>query len=364
MLTKVLAKDSLASKLSKTTRYIVLGTAGLVSGFLLTFSDTFWFNAVEAEVYGVAMFILVLVSYLGLVWYDRREKEQGDRILIFICYIAFLGVGAHLYTMLTIPALFVLILIADFNKIKQKTPIWITGVLLCSVIYYVSGFISISLVTLLALLILTLTKPFSVPVMRYVRLAFAFTFVALIGYSTHLYIPIRSELNPIIDENNPEINIRDEQGNLQLGNLLKDENWVAFNNFIERKQYGSESMISRAFYRRAQLSHQILSFNIWALVVIKLLNITVQSRWYKFIRGLYSFDALKSNKLMVSFPYKMWRSYFCSSSLVFFFNSHYCYAFVIADITLVHTFCALCSCSLNYILYQLCRWHQNGKTRL
>src|SRR5574344_3044650 len=259
-LAKILSRDSLADKISDGFRTIVLVTAALVAGFLLPFSDTFWFSAVEAEVYGLAMFIVMLVSYLGLVWIDHREDSKGDRILIFICYIAFLGVGAHLYTMLTIPALFVLILIADFNKIKEKTPIWITGILLCSVIYYVSGFISISLVTLLALLILTLTKPFSVPVMRYVRLALAFTFVALIGYSTHLYIPIRSELNPIIDENNPEINIRDDQGQLQLGNLLKDENWVAFNNFIERKQYGSESMISRAFYRRAQLSHQILSF--------------------------------------------------------------------------------------------------------
>lgn len=309
LLSKVLSKETLASKLSTSTRYIVLGTAGLVSGFLLTFSDTFWFNAVEAEVYGVAMFILVLVSYLGLMWYDRREREQGDRILIFICYIAFLGVGAHLYTMLTIPALFVLILIADFNKIKEKTPIWITGILLCSVIYYVSGFISISLVTLFALLVLTLTKPFSAQVMRYVRLALAFTFVALIGYSTHLYIPIRSELNPIIDENNPEINIRDDQGQLQLGNLLKDENWVAFNNFIERKQYGSESMISRAFYRRAQLSHQILSFPNMGFGGYQLAQyLPFKVGGVNSSRGLYSFDASENQpqkRLGIEFPTQM-----------------------------------------------------------
>jgi hypothetical protein len=252
--------DRLADKISGSARTIVLGTAALVAGFLLTFSDTFWFNAVEAEVYGVAMFILMLISYLGLLWYKNRDDESSDKLLIFICYIAFLGVGAHLYTMLTVPAVFVLLLVAQPKKILERLPIWITGTLLCSVIYWVSGFIEISLICLVVLAVLTFAKPFSPNVNHAVRLSLAFAFFALIGYSTHLYIPIRSELNPIIDENDPEINIRDEQGNLQLGNLFKGENWEAFNNFVERKQYGSESMLSRAFYRRSQVAHQVLSF--------------------------------------------------------------------------------------------------------
>ena len=261
LLATVLKTDALAEKISEKVRTVVLATSALVAGFLLTFSDTFWFNAVEAEVYGIAMFILMLVSYLGLVWYNKRNEAYSDRILIFICYIAFLGVGAHLYTMLTVPAVFALLLVAEPKKIVERIPIWITGTLLCSVIYMVSAFIEISFICLIALSILCLAKPFkSKGVQRSMRLSLAFAFFALIGYSTHLYIPIRSELNPIIDENDPEINIRDEQGNLQLGNLFKDENWVAFNNFIERKQYGSESMISRAFYRRSRISHQFLSF--------------------------------------------------------------------------------------------------------
>ena len=261
LLATVLKTDALAEKITGKVRTAVLGSAALVAGFLLTFSDTFWFNAVEAEVYGIAMFILMLVSYLGLVWYNKRNESYSDRILIFICYIAFLGVGAHLYTMLTVPAVFALLLVAEPKKIVERIPIWITGTLLCSVIYMVSAFIEISFICLIALSILCLAKPFkSKGVQRSMRLSLAFAFFALIGYSTHLYIPIRSELNPIIDENDPEINIRDDQGNLQLGNLFKDENWVAFNNFIERKQYGSESMISRAFYRRSRISHQFLSF--------------------------------------------------------------------------------------------------------
>lgn len=310
LLATVLKTDVLAEKISARVRNIVLGTSALVAGFLLTFSDTFWFNAVEAEVYGIAMLILMLVSYLGLVWYNKRNEEYSDRILIFICYIAFLGVGAHLYTMLTVPAVFALLLVAEPKKIVERIPIWITGTLLCSVIYMVSAFIEISFVCLIALSILCLAKPFkSRGVQRSMRLSLAFAFFALIGYSTHLYIPIRSELNPIIDENDPEINIRDEQGNLQLGNLFKDENWVAFNNFIERKQYGSESMISRAFYRRSRISHQFLSFPHMGYGGYQM----AQYLPYKvgdvnYANGVYTFDAADNQpveRLGIKFPTQM-----------------------------------------------------------
>ena len=310
LLATVLKTDALAEKITGKVRTAVLGSAALVAGFLLTFSDTSWFNAVEAEVYGIAMLILMLVSYLGLVWYNKRNEEYSDRILIFICYIAFLGVGAHLYTMLTVPAVFALLLVAEPKKIVERIPIWITGTLLCSVIYMVSAFIEISFVCLIALSILCLAKPFkSKGVQRSMRLSLAFAFFALIGYSTHLYIPIRSELNPIIDENDPEINIRDEQGNLQLGNLFKDENWVAFNNFIERKQYGSESMISRAFYRRARVSHQFLSFPHMGYGGYQM----AQYLPYKvgdvnYANGIYTFDAADNQpveRFGIKFPTQM-----------------------------------------------------------
>ena len=310
LLATVLKTDALAEKITGKVRTAVLATSALVAGFLLTFSDTFWFNAVEAEVYGIAMFILMLVSYLGLVWYNKRNEEYSDRILIFICYIAFLGVGAHLYTMLTVPAVFALLLVAEPKKIVERIPIWITGTLLCSVIYMVSAFIEISFICLIALSILCLAKPIkNKGVQRSMRLSLAFAFFALIGYSTHLYIPIRSELNPIIDENDPEINIRDEQGNLQLGNLFKDENWVAFNNFIERKQYGSESMISRAFYRRARVSHQFLSFPHMGYGGYQM----AQYLPYKvgdvnYANGIYTFDAADNQpveRFGIKFPTQM-----------------------------------------------------------
>ena len=313
LLATVLKTDALATKISEKMRTFVLGTAALVAGFLLTFSDTFWFNAVEAEVYGVAMLILMLVSYLGLVWYNKRNEPGSDRILIFICYIAFLGVGAHLYTMLTVPAVFVLLLVAQPKKIVERIPIWITGTLLCSVIYMVSAFIEISLLCLIALSVIVFVPAvrasFPARVNNAFKLSLAFAFFALVGYSTHLYIPIRSELNPTIDENDPELNIRDDQGNLQLGNLFEAKNWDAFNAFIERKQYGSESMIARAFYRRSQLAHQVLSFPSMSYGGYQMAQyLPYKVGGVNYANGVYTFDASENEpveRLGFKFPTQM-----------------------------------------------------------
>jgi len=308
-LATILKNDAVAQKISDKVRTIVLGTSSLVAGFLLTFSDTFWFNAVEAEVYGIAMFILMLISYLGLKWYNNRDDESSDKILIFICYIAFLGVGAHLYTMLTIPAVFALMLFAQPNKIKERLPIWITGTLLCSVIYMVSAFIELSLGCLVILAILSVVKPFHPRMNKAVRLSLAFAFFALIGYSTHLYIPIRSELNPTIDENNPEINIRDDQGNLQLGNLFKAENWEAFNAFVERKQYGSESMLTRAFYRRSQFTHQLFAFPNMSYGGYQMAQyLPYKVGGVNYANGVYTYDASENEpveRFGIKFPTQM-----------------------------------------------------------
>ncbi|MCL1966637.1 MAG: DUF2723 domain-containing protein [Fibromonadales bacterium] len=252
-------------KLTKNTSRFILMAASLSAGLLLTFSDTFWFNAVEAEVYNIIMFLTLLISWIGLKYYCCNDEGQKSRYLVFICYLAYLGVGFHLFAMLIIPAVFVLVLFANGRPVQDlisRWPLWASGTILCSLVYAISNFLTWSLILLVVLFVAWLMAKKS-DYHKDISLSLALTIVALIGFSTHLYIPIRSSLNPTINENSPKISLRDSEGNFKLQNLLpsKDnENWTAFYDYLERKQYGSESMITRSFYRRAQFENQVLAF--------------------------------------------------------------------------------------------------------
>jgi hypothetical protein len=255
----------LLAKLTKNTPRLVFMAASMSAGLLLTFSDTFWFNAVEAEVYNLIMLVILLISYAALKYLDCKDELRGSQYLVLICYLAFLGIGFHLFAMLVVPSVFVLVLLAGGQPIKDlinRWPLWVSGAVLCSVVYAISNFLVFSLILLLALFVAWLTMKKS-PLHKDISLSLALTVVALIGFSTHLYIPIRASLNPTINENNPQIYLRDSEGSLQFGNFLpyKDnESWKAFYDYLERKQYGSESMISRSLYRRSQFKNQVLVF--------------------------------------------------------------------------------------------------------
>jgi len=255
----------LLSKLTKNPPRFVSIIASLSAGFLLTFADTFWFNAVEAEVYNIIMFITLINAYIALLYLDSKDEAQKSRYLVFICYFAFLGVGFHLFAMLTIPAIFVLVLLAEdkpLSALVKRWPLWVSGAMLCSVVYAISNFLAFAL-ALLAILLIAWFAAKKTSLHKDISISLAMTIVALIGFSTHLYIPIRSSLNPTIDENDPEISIRDESGKLQLKNLLpfkENKSWSAFYDYLERKQYGSESMIARSMYRRGQFENQVLAF--------------------------------------------------------------------------------------------------------
>lgn len=78
---------------------IVYGCS-ILGALTLTFSDTFWFNAVEAEVYAGSVFFVSIVAWLGLVWYDKANTPRSEKYLLIAAYLIGLSIGVHQLSLL------------------------------------------------------------------------------------------------------------------------------------------------------------------------------------------------------------------------------------------------------------------------
>ena len=98
-----LAKRLIVGKGSQpsVTETIEIIGSGLIGALVYTFSDTFWFSAVEGEVYAYSSFLTAIVFWIMLKWEERTEEPHSDRYLILIFYIMGLSVGVHLLNLLT-----------------------------------------------------------------------------------------------------------------------------------------------------------------------------------------------------------------------------------------------------------------------
>ena len=100
------------------TQYLVVMGSGVCGALVFTWSDTFWFSAVEAEVYAFSSFCTALVVWLMLKWEDQADDPRSDRWIILIAYVFGFSLGVHLLNLLCIPAL---ALIFYYRKWKETT---------------------------------------------------------------------------------------------------------------------------------------------------------------------------------------------------------------------------------------------------
>ncbi len=289
--------------LAEKDQAVITTVAGFVGALFGVFNYTFWFSSVEASVYVPSVLVVVMNVYIALVW-AQSQDENRDRYLLLFAYLAFLGIGIHMFSMLALLPVFIYIILVEKEKLKDWR-LWIVAILMASVIYSVASFIYIAPMLLvitglfaytpqklvkgvvgavaavaLGLLIIfglgaaeglegeaksafvrTLLKLFlalgsftfygvtklaeSSSAQTKWKLPFYIVVFALLGYSVHAYIPIRSSLEPMIDENHPVVEWKN--GKVE---------WTAFKHFLERKQYGSESMLTRMLHRRGNMATQ------------------------------------------------------------------------------------------------------------
>jgi tetratricopeptide (TPR) repeat protein len=109
-----------ANKEMTTAELIVIMGCGLLGALAYTFSDTFWFSAVEGEVYAYSSMFTALVFWLILKWENAAEKPHSDKWLVLIAYAMGLSIGVHLLNLLCIPAIVLVYYFKKFDKPDVK----------------------------------------------------------------------------------------------------------------------------------------------------------------------------------------------------------------------------------------------------
>ncbi|MEY4011637.1 MAG: hypothetical protein RIT22_761 [Bacteroidota bacterium] len=215
------------NEINKDNSVVILGSS-LVGALAYTFSDSFWFNAVEAEVYAMASLLIALLLWLGLRWEQEMNTSRGDRWLLIISLVIGLSFGVHFMALLTIPAIGFLYFFKNYKTVTVKNFI-IANVVVISILLFIFkmllpltmaffGKTEIFMVnemglpfnsgTIFVTLLLIAFFYFGLRYTKQKGLVFYNTIILctlfiLIGFSTWMMLPIRANANTVINENKP-----------------------------------------------------------------------------------------------------------------------------------------------------------------
>ncbi|PID29340.1 MAG: membrane protein [Candidatus Cloacimonadota bacterium] len=201
---------------------VIVYGGSLIGALTFAFTDTFWFNAVEAEVYALSMFFTSFIIWLLMKWIETHKDPDSSRYLLLIMLAVGLGTGVHLLNILTLPSAIFLMWFYD-----RRMAI-ITGIGMVLSIGALFGMDPEAKIYALLL--------FTSGAIYYYRsenqdysLAFIAPVLLIIGYSTYMLIYIRAGLNPPINENDPST----------IERMI---------DYLSRKQYGDEKQFRNALF--------------------------------------------------------------------------------------------------------------------
>ncbi len=144
---RLIIRDNQESELTLYQYLLIMG-GGVVGALAYTWSDTFWFSAVEGEVYAFSSFCTALVFWLILKWENRADNPGSDRYLILIAYIIGVSIAVHLLNLLCIPAIVLVFAYRkwkDMNLVKSLIALLVSFVIIALVLFgLVPGFIKMA----------------------------------------------------------------------------------------------------------------------------------------------------------------------------------------------------------------------------
>ncbi|RMF58069.1 MAG: DUF2723 domain-containing protein [Calditrichaeota bacterium] len=244
-----------------------------VGALTFAFTHSFWWNAVEAEVYAPSMLFTGLVVWLIFRWAERSEEIGNEKYVLLIAYLMGLAIGVHLLNVLAIPTILMVIYYKRYEmNLTSFIMLGIVGVLLTLMVYpgvvkgipWLAGKVGFFG---LAVGVVLLIIGFAYAVQKHQEILSILLMSILlitIGYSSYLMIYIRSNLDPNIDENNPET----------------IENFISY---LNREQYGEHSIVDRErvwrsspngknytsvwdFFWRYQINKMYIRYFLWNFV--------------------------------------------------------------------------------------------------
>ncbi|SEH31677.1 glycosyltransferase family 117 protein [Chryseobacterium culicis] len=243
--------------------------AGVTGALCFTFSDTFWFSAVEGEVYSMASMFIALLVWLITKWENEYKASYSERWIILIFFITGLSVGVHMMCMLAIPAICLVYYARNYSfswKSFAAANVITLGILVLvfkiifPLIMTIFGKLEIFFVnglglpfhsgTIAAFILMSGACYFLITYARkarrkvYQTVALSLVYM-IIGFSCWLVIPIRANANPPMNLNNPDtaIGMRDYYNRVQYGDwpTIYGQNYTAFldKNGLEKDEDGS-----------------------------------------------------------------------------------------------------------------------------
>lgn len=215
------------SEIDTNNAIVILGSS-LVGALAYTFSDSFWFNAVEAEVYAMASLLISLLFWLGLRWEQDMNTARGDKWLLIISLVIGLSFGVHFMALLTIPAIGFLYYFKNYKEVTIKNFLIANVVVIAILLFIFKLLLPLTMAffgktevfmvndlglpfdsgTIFVALLFIAFFYFGLKYTKQKGLVFYNTIILcilfiLIGFSTWMMLPIRANANTVINENKP-----------------------------------------------------------------------------------------------------------------------------------------------------------------
>lgn len=234
---------------------ISLYTSAAIGAFSLSFSATFWFNAVEAEVYGISMLFVSLVTWLSLRWNERADSPSHQKYIFLIAYLIGLSLGVHLLALLVIFPFLIIVFFKRYEfSIRNYIIFGMVAVGIFAVVYpgivkmlpnlldgeYAIGggkeskSIFWTMIPIAAVVAAIYGVWYSIKTKNeMINLASLSFLLILLGYSTYTMVIIRANANPPMNENDPST----------LAKLVS---------YLNREQYGDSPLMKRRWSQEPQ----------------------------------------------------------------------------------------------------------------